>query len=159
MSTRWYPVYQRGNPQLRIFLPNFWMKLVKEQKNVKTPPNYLKFVVSSEMTRRDVKQYLEKIYKIPVMNVTTKNYSGRTYDNLLMRKQGELYKDDDIKVAYVITPKDFTFEFPDVTAKPELDKKSEKAAEGEVEQAKAQFGKYMKDTKGAKKGIPTFFGL
>ena len=29
MSTRWYPIYQRGNPQLRVFLPNFWMKLVK----------------------------------------------------------------------------------------------------------------------------------
>ena len=29
MSSRWYPIYQRGNPQLRVFLPNFWMKLVK----------------------------------------------------------------------------------------------------------------------------------
>jgi large subunit ribosomal protein L23 len=38
MSTRWYPIYQRGNPQLRIFLPNFWMKLVKLDK-ISAPSN------------------------------------------------------------------------------------------------------------------------
>jgi hypothetical protein len=38
MSTRWYPIYQRGNPQLRVFLPNFWMKLVKLDK-ISTPSN------------------------------------------------------------------------------------------------------------------------
>ena len=31
MSSRWYPIYQRGNPQLRVFLPNFWMKMVKKE--------------------------------------------------------------------------------------------------------------------------------
>jgi hypothetical protein len=38
MSTRWYPIYQRGNPQLRIFLPNFWMKLVQLEK-ISAPSN------------------------------------------------------------------------------------------------------------------------
>jgi hypothetical protein len=33
MSTRWYPIYQRGNPQLRVFLPNFWMKMVEPNYN------------------------------------------------------------------------------------------------------------------------------
>lgn len=40
MSSRWYPLYQRGNPQLRVFLPNFWLKLVRpsheQPKNVIT---------------------------------------------------------------------------------------------------------------------------
>ena len=156
MSTRWYPIYQRGNPQLRVFLPNFWMKLVKEQKDVKTPPNHLKFIVSSEMTKMDVKQYLEKIYKIPVMDVVTKNVGGLTWRNTLIKQHGEFYKDDDYKVAFVIMPKDYKFEFPDVTSKPEADKKQEKEGESEVKEAKKQFRKYAG---GTKKGVPAFFGL
>ena len=42
MSTRWYPIYQKGNPQLRVFLPNFWMKMVKpnfNQYKASTPAN------------------------------------------------------------------------------------------------------------------------
>ena len=159
MSTRWYPIYQRGNPQLRVFLPNFWMKLVKESKDVVTPPNHLKFIVSSEMTKLDVKQYLEKIYKVPVMDVKTKNISGPTWQNVLKRaidRKYELYKEDDFKVAYVIMPKDYKFEFPDVTTKPESEQKQEKEAEGEVELAKKQYIKYAK---GAKRGVPSFFGI
>ena len=159
MSTRWYPIYQRGNPQLRIFLPNFWMKLVKESKDIKTPPNHLKFIVSNQMTKYDVKQYLEKIYKIPVMTVNTKIYGGLTWQNnyaKLSKVPGKLYKDDDYKLAYVTLPKDFQFEFPDVTEKPESDKKQEKQAETEVNQAKKQFKKF---SRGTRKGIPSFFGL
>lgn len=47
MSTRWYPLYQRGNPQLRVFLPNFWMKLVKSEH--KQPENIVTFEVSMGM--------------------------------------------------------------------------------------------------------------
>ena len=72
MSSRWYPIYSKGNPQLRVFLPNFWMKMV-ENKNVKRPPNAITFQVSPAMTQLDVKNYLEKIYKVPVLDVKTKN--------------------------------------------------------------------------------------
>ena len=160
MSTRWYPIYQRGNPQLRVFLPNFWMKLVKEPKGIKAPPNKAQFFVSSEMTKLDVKNYLEKIYQIPVMEVVTKNLPGHTHKNVLDRRNlGELYKDDDVKVAYVTFPKDYKWEFPDVTTKPETDQKSEKKAESEVVQAKKEFKKSAGLSKGTRKGIPTFFGL
>ncbi|CAN8023510.1 unnamed protein product, partial [Ixodes persulcatus] len=64
-----YPQYVKGNPQLRIFLPNFWMKLVKHGKP--QPPNTVKFVVPLQMTKYDVKNYLEKIYKVPVAQVKT----------------------------------------------------------------------------------------
>lgn len=47
MSTRWYPLYRRGNPQLRVFLPNFWMKIVKPEH--KQPENIVTFHVSLEM--------------------------------------------------------------------------------------------------------------
>ena len=75
-----YPIYVRGNPQLRIFLPNFWMRLVKpEHRN--SPPNVVHFEVSSQMTRLDVKNYLTQIYKIPAMDVKTFNFSGENYND------------------------------------------------------------------------------
>ena len=52
-------------------------------------------------------------------------------------------------------PKDFKFEFPDVTSKPESDKKQEKEAENEIEKSKKEFKKFSRGTK----GIPSFFGL
>lgn len=69
-----YPIYQRGNPQLRIFLPNFWMKLV--HPDYKQPENIVKFIVSVEMTDHDIKNYLEKIYKVPVAKVQSSIETG-----------------------------------------------------------------------------------
>ncbi|XP_063842033.1 large ribosomal subunit protein uL23m-like isoform X2 [Scylla paramamosain] len=69
MSTRWYPLYQFGNPQLRVFLPNFFMKLVKPRDPL--PANVVQFHVSMQMTKIDIKNYLEKIYNIPVEHVVT----------------------------------------------------------------------------------------
>uniref|UniRef100_V5I5T5 Large ribosomal subunit protein uL23m n=1 Tax=Ixodes ricinus TaxID=34613 RepID=V5I5T5_IXORI len=83
MSSRLYPQYVKGNPQLRIFLPNFWMKLVKHGKP--QPPNTVKFVVPLQMTKYDVKNYLEKIYKVPVAS------HGRTNDYVrTSRRSGKL---------------------------------------------------------------------
>ena len=104
MSSRWYPIYNRGNPQLRIFLPNFWMKLVRD-KDKKLPPNTVEFQVSPEMTKIDVKNYLEQIYKVPVLDVHTHIQSGKTFYS---RHHGgyedgprQLLKDEDIKYAII----------------------------------------------------------
>lgn len=64
-----YPVFRGGRSNLRVFLPDFWMKLVKPEFDLL--PNQVQFIVSPEMTRLDVKQYLEKIYKVPVVHVST----------------------------------------------------------------------------------------
>ncbi|CAG2065167.1 unnamed protein product, partial [Timema podura] len=69
-----YPLYQRGNPQLRVFLPNFWMKLIEPVH--KQPNNVVQFIVSTEMTRFDIKNYLEKIYNVSVVEVKTRIVSG-----------------------------------------------------------------------------------
>ena len=97
-----YPIYARGNPQLRVFLPNFWMKMVKS-KYQRLPPNQVVFQVSPEMTSLDVKNYLEKIYKVPVYGVSTRIQMGAVkppgftdQDNNM-----QLHKDEDIKWAYV----------------------------------------------------------
>lgn len=71
MSTRWYPLYKQGNPQLRIFLPNFWLKLINPEGH-KQPTHVVQFACSMEMTKYDVKNYLEKIYNIPVIEVRTR---------------------------------------------------------------------------------------
>lgn len=96
MSTRWYPVYQRGNPQLRIFLPNFWMKLIRPTEE--QPKNVATFSVSMQMTKYDVKNYLEKIYKLPVVDVRTRIEMGKTKRDQTM---GYVTKEDDVKIAYV----------------------------------------------------------
>ncbi|XP_014229355.1 probable 39S ribosomal protein L23, mitochondrial [Trichogramma pretiosum] len=106
MSTRWYPIYQKGNPQLRVFLPNFWLKLVKPE--LKHKPNVVEFHCSMEMTKEDVKNYIEKIYKVPVVKVNTRIASGKCERNEL----GYVVKRDDVKHAYVTLPRYEKFEYP-----------------------------------------------
>lgn len=91
-----YPIYQRGNPQLRVFLPNFWMKLVRHTP--KQLPNIVHFQCSMEMTKFDIKNYLEKIYNVPVVQVRTNISLGRFRRDI---GKGYVVKDDDIKYAFV----------------------------------------------------------
>lgn len=90
-------MYQRGNPQLRVFLPNFWMKLVNKQ--FKSPDNIVEFHCSMEMTTFDVKNYLKKIYNIDVVDVRTRIKVGKFSKSIY---DGTIIKADDIKVAYAI---------------------------------------------------------
>lgn len=96
MSTRWYPIYQRGNPQLRVFLPNFWLKLVRHEDC--QPDNVVLFKCSMQMTQYDVKNYLTKIYQIPVVDVRTRIAVGETY---MDPHKHYVKKRDDNKLAYV----------------------------------------------------------
>ena len=41
-------------------------------------PNQVQFLVSPQMTKFDVQQYLEKIYKVPVVNVAVYNHIGKS---------------------------------------------------------------------------------
>lgn len=90
-------MYQKGNPQLRVFLPNFWLKLV--QPEYKQPNNVVQFQCSMEMTRLDVANYLEKIYNVKPVQVRTRIALGR-----FKQLHGRQYviKNDDVKIAYVI---------------------------------------------------------
>lgn len=92
-----YPIYNKTNPQLRIFLPNFWMKLIKHQQYKEQRDNVVVFHVPIAMTRIDVKNYLEKIYKVPVIKVNTRIELGKTKKN----ECNKVVKEDDRKLAYV----------------------------------------------------------
>ncbi|OQR71231.1 39S ribosomal protein L23 [Tropilaelaps mercedesae] len=109
MSTRFYPLYRRGNPQLRIFLPNFFMKLVRNK--IDQPPNVVSFVVPLEMTQFDVKNYLEKIYNVPVAQVSTKVVLGKIKPQEYKRY---LIKEDDYRLATVTLPEGCFFQFPNM---------------------------------------------
>ena len=79
------------------------MKIVKN-KHMKLPPNHVVFQVSPEMTKLDVKNYLEKIYKVPVYHVMTRNVTGEVKKPGFLDPDFDitpLYKEDDIKYAYV----------------------------------------------------------
>lgn len=142
MSTRWYPLYQKGNPQLRVFLPNFWMKLIKPTNN--QPANVVQFHCSMEMTKYDIQNYLEKIYSIDITEVRTRIASGRTKKD---RLQGAIIKEDDSKVAYVVLPKDQSFVYPDLfkDAKSEIDEKT-------INESKQDLREYVKVNKAP--GLP-----
>uniref|UniRef100_A0A8C1C647 Large ribosomal subunit protein uL23m n=2 Tax=Cyprinus carpio TaxID=7962 RepID=A0A8C1C647_CYPCA len=79
-----YPLYQLGNPQLRIFRPTFNLALVRPGKE--QPPDTVQFRIPMEMTKFDVRNYLEKIYSVPVAAVRTRI---------------QYLKRPDYKVAYV----------------------------------------------------------
>lgn len=96
MSSRWYPLYQRGNPQLRVFLPNFWLKLVRPAHP--QPQNIVQFKCSMEMTKYDIENYLKKIYNLPVVDVRTRIDMGPTKRDPV---KGYVIKEEDSKLAYV----------------------------------------------------------
>lgn len=71
------------------------MKLVKPQHN--QPKNVVEFHVSMEMTKIDVKNYLEKIYNVYPVYVNTRIALGKTH-----MPEKFVVKEDDIKIAYVV---------------------------------------------------------
>ncbi|VBB26827.1 unnamed protein product [Acanthocheilonema viteae] len=118
MSTRVYRLWQPGNPKIRVFLPDFWMKVV-DPHPVRLPKHVVKFEVDKRMTRHDIREYLEKIYNLPVREVRTLVKSGQvTYDFPLDKeKRKALWKEDDKKYAYVFMKKGFEFQLPNLFEK------------------------------------------
>ncbi|XP_005179064.1 large ribosomal subunit protein uL23m-like [Musca domestica] len=150
MSTRWYPLYQRGNPQLRVFLPNFWMKLIRPSEP--QPKNIVTFSVSMEMTKHDVKNYLEKIYKVPVMDVRTRIALGATKRDVTY---GYVTKHDDMKIAYVTLPKEMEFTFPEMFTKKDDAKKADEKA---MEDTKQGFKQFLERNK-KRPGTPGWYSI
>uniref|UniRef100_A0A6B2EFW6 Large ribosomal subunit protein uL23m n=1 Tax=Phlebotomus kandelakii TaxID=1109342 RepID=A0A6B2EFW6_9DIPT len=150
MSTRWYPIYQRGNPQLRVFLPNFWMKIVRPE--LEQPKNVVQFSCSLEMTKHDIKNYLEKIYEVPVVEVRTRIASGKTTRD---PNFGYVKKAEDLKIAYVTLPRDTSFEFPDIFPK---DKKEKMKEEKSLDEAKKNYKKFL-DRNKSRPSVPGWYSI
>ncbi|KAG9510454.1 PRKCA-binding protein, partial [Fragariocoptes setiger] len=108
MSTRFYPRFVKGNPQLRIFLPDWTMTLIK-QPNL--PDNVVAFRTDPRMTDWDVKNYLTKIYKINVADIKSKIYAG---DISRAPDKQYIIKADDYKIVQVTLPEGKSFKWPDL---------------------------------------------
>ncbi|KAJ8406498.1 hypothetical protein AAFF_G00300720 [Aldrovandia affinis] len=147
-----YPLFQVGNPQLRVFCPNFFLTLVRPGRE--QPPDTVQFRIPMEMTKCDVKNYLEKIYSVPVGAVRTRiQYCTNKKRNHLNQR----VKRPDYKVAYVQLAQHQTFEFPDIFPTKEAEQE-----EGSLE---AMQEKFMEDEKQRQKpdprrgGVTEWFGL
>ncbi|XP_003747897.1 39S ribosomal protein L23, mitochondrial [Galendromus occidentalis] len=152
MSTRLYPLYRRGNPQRRVFLPNFFMKIVKSKVDI--PKNMVKFEVPLQMTQFDVKNYLEKIYKIPVAHVKTEVILGEIKPQ---RWKGYLVKNDDYRIATVTLHEGSFFEFPKMFKEDAMGEALDEYEE-ETEKLKELERKY-KRVDPLRKDVPDFFGI
>ncbi|GAB1606901.1 39S ribosomal protein L23, mitochondrial-like [Argonauta hians] len=108
-----HPVYWKGNPQHYLFLPQYWMKMIKPTREV--PPNRVNFVVHPQMSKIDIKNYLEKIYKVPVSKVSIKVEQGKMKQHPTQKY--DVFREDDRKIAYVQLAGDHTFKFPNVFEK------------------------------------------
>ncbi|KAA0724236.1 39S ribosomal protein L23, mitochondrial [Triplophysa tibetana] len=153
-----YPIYQLGNPQMRFFRPPFTMTLVRPGKE--QPPDTVQFRIPMEITKFDVRNYLETIYSVPVAAVRTRiQYCTNKKRNHLNQR----VKRPDYKVAYVqlvfnwVQAQQQTFQFPDIF--PETEKKYEEGTAEEMQE------KFMEDERQRQKpdprrgGVTEWFGL
>lgn len=67
----WYP----GNPRPKIFLPLYWLKMVEPRKEL--PQDFVKFECHWQMTAQDIRQYLEKLYKVSVLDIRIEIEKGK----------------------------------------------------------------------------------
>uniref|UniRef100_A0A8C3BCD4 Large ribosomal subunit protein uL23m n=1 Tax=Cairina moschata TaxID=8855 RepID=A0A8C3BCD4_CAIMO len=147
-----YPLFQLGGPQLRIFRPNFFMLAVRP--GVPQPEDTVQFRVSMEMTKVDIKNYLEKIYNVPVAAVRTRIQYGA---NNKRNHKNQRVKKPDYKVAYVQLGKGQTFQFPNLFPEKEQDEE----AQSFDEFRKKYLEKEQQIQKGDPRrgGVPDWFGL
>ncbi|KAJ8984565.1 hypothetical protein NQ317_006027 [Molorchus minor] len=131
---------KKGGPQLRVFLPNFWMKLVRPTHE--QPPNMVQFSCSMEMTEYDIKNYLEKIYNIKCVDLKMSIAGPFTRKD---PGKGYVVKDDDIKYAYVTLHKGQSFKFPDLF--PEGESQAEENYNKSLKEAKQGFDNYLEKNK------------
>lgn len=155
-ATDWsprYPLYQLGNPQLRVFRTNFFIQLVRP--GTAQPDDTVQFRIPMEMTRVDLRNYLERIYNVPVSAVRTRVQHGsnrkRDHRNVRLKKP-------DYKVAYVQLAHGQTFTFPDLFPEKKLSPEGGSADDNIREQLlEAQQRKERRDPQ--RGGVPEWFGL
>ncbi|GCC29147.1 hypothetical protein chiPu_0007584 [Chiloscyllium punctatum] len=147
-----YPLYQLGNPQLRVFRTNFFMTLVRPGSE--QPENTVQFRIPMEMTKLDVKNYLQSIYSVPVAAVRTRI---QYCTNKKRNHKNQRVKRPDYKVAYVQLAQGQTFKFPDIF--PQKDQTPEPGSMEDIQ------NKFLEDEKQKQKadprrgGVTEWFGL
>ncbi|XP_004389486.1 large ribosomal subunit protein uL23m [Trichechus manatus latirostris] len=147
---RRYPLYQLGGPQLRVFRTNFFIQLV--QPGMAQPEDTVQFRIPLEMTRVDLRNYLERIYQVPVAAVRTRvqHGSGRRRDHRQVR-----VKKPDYKVAYVQLAHGQTFRFPNLF--PEKEQSPERSAHLDLQDQLVEQQRQSSDPR--RGSVPAWFSL
>lgn len=90
----------RSLSALRVWMPNMPILLDGAKNATKTAPATATFRVKPKMTKHEIKEYLTKIYNLPVKKVNTANFAGKRKRAMGRRKIVE-YKYKDFKKAFV----------------------------------------------------------
>ena len=91
----------------RMWMPNMPMMMTSARNATATQPARATFRVLPRMTKHEIKEYLTKIYGLPVRKVNTMNYMGKRKKVMGSRKV-LYYKYKDFKKAYVTFDRSFT---------------------------------------------------
>mmetsp|Transcript_5863 Transcript_5863/g.10257 ORF Transcript_5863/g.10257 Transcript_5863/m.10257 type:complete len:119 (-) Transcript_5863:17-373(-) len=86
--------------QFRMWMPNMPMTLVSAKNATETHPATAIFRVLPKMTKHEIKEYLTKIYDLPVSKVNTMNYEGKRH-RLATKRRMIYFKRPDFKKAVV----------------------------------------------------------
>ena len=90
----------RAAKQFRMWMPNMPMTLVDAKNATANRPAMATFRVLPRMTKHEVKEYLTKIYDLPVKRVNTVNYLGKR-KQVRVGSKPLYYKYKDYKKAIV----------------------------------------------------------
>lgn len=104
------------------------------------------------MTKYDIRNYLEKIYKIPVVDIRTVVAMGKTKQDEL---KGYVTKGDDCKIAFVTLLRGHEFEFPDLF--PKDDKKLESDAKT-LDETKKNYRQFVEKSN-QRPGMPGWYSF
>ncbi|XP_020826523.1 large ribosomal subunit protein uL23m [Phascolarctos cinereus] len=147
-----YPLYQAGNPQLRIFRTNFFIQLVRP--GTAQPEDTVQFRIPMEMTRIDLKNYLQNIYNVPVAAVRTRIQHG---SNKKRDHRNVRIKQPDYKVAYVQLAHGQIFKFPDLF--PEKERSTEAGSIDDIQNQFVEDERQRQKGDPRRGGVPDWFGL
>jgi large subunit ribosomal protein L23 len=86
--------------QFRMWMPNMPLTMVSARSSTATTPAYATFRTPPRMTKHEIKEYLTKIYDLPVRKVNTMNYEGKR-KRIISRAGIAYYKYKDFKKAVV----------------------------------------------------------
>ena len=93
--------------KFRMWMPNMPITLTGSKNATQNAPATATFRVLPRMTKHEIKEYLSKIYDLPVTNVNTMNYAGKR-KRAMGRKKVIYYKYRDFKKAIVTFDRSLT---------------------------------------------------
>ena len=90
-----------------MWMPSMPITLVSAKQATATHPATASFRVLPKMTKHEIKEYLTKIYNLPITSVNTVNYMGKR-KRAIGKRRIVYYKYRDFKKAFVTFDRSFT---------------------------------------------------